>query len=721
LRGLLNDRHLLFIGLLLAISIIVFANTLGNSFMWEDGHLITENSYIKNVRKIPSLFTFYYWRHHQPRDARGLYAPVTASTFALDYSIWKTNPFGYHLTNLISNALNVLLVYYLVLLLQGAGGKTGGDPILPLLAALLFAVHPIHTESVAWISKRSYVLASLFFLSAAIFFIKYISSKDKRSRLTLFFAAIFSSVLALCSKETAISLPFVLALYALCFPPAEGRRWAILRTLPFFGLAAAYLFLNKIVFHAGDLPGVASDIRLYPHALSVVKTIGYYGRLLLFPVNLNAERTFRLPGSIFEPAVISSIILLFLLLVVIIKASTGPRRKASRLLSFALLFTLLTLLPVSNIIFIEGRAIAEQRLYIPSIGFCIILAMGIDWLRLRMRSRVPFLLLLMPILLFYSVTTIRRNLDWKDPITFWSKTVESSPDSFRAHNNLGRAYGAYAIFDKSLASFKKAIEINPGYADPYYNLGVAYNNIGRLNEAMVLLMRAVELDPDIAAAHTSLGIVSERLGRPEEAITYYKQAIEVDAHYAESYVRLGTLYSGAGKQDDALRLFKEAIDADPYHGKAYNNLAATYNRMGMRGEAIELFKKSIEMDPGYAEPYFNLAIIYSRIGDTEEAIDLYKRAITVKPDHAKAYYNLGFLYNAAGMKEEAIEAYKDAIEIDKDYAKAHNNLADAYYSVGEYSLAIEHCDRALELGHEADPEFLNILKAYRRQEADDGD
>ncbi|MFC1576769.1 tetratricopeptide repeat protein [Candidatus Omnitrophota bacterium] len=682
-----GKRHAPFLIALSLVCLILFANTLSNSFIWDDKELIFENSHIKRVSNIPFLFSTRYWNKFHP-GTKGQYRPVRTLTFAIDHRIWKLNPFGYHLTNLFLHIANVLLVYFIVTGLCGdrpAAGWLG----MPFLCALLFAAHPMHVESVAWIKNRSDILASVFFMASFLLF----SHCDPRqalrfargggSNLIPFYAgSILCFTLSLLSKEMAISLPFALALYIICFLPKEGRRSAFIKVVPFFVIMALYLafkmiFLGMLVSSA-NAPGKAG---LFGSPVTVIKTVGYYCMLLALPFRLNTDRAFPIPDAFFEGPVLASAALLLLLL---FAGITAFRR--SRLAFFALIFILLTIAPASNIIFLSGRPIAEQRLYIPSFGFCLLLAMGINRLGslkagIFYKRPLRYILLSVPIVILaaYSAVVINRNPDWRDSTVFWSKAAELSPESSR-----------------SLA-----------------NLGKSYYDAGRHKEALVSLTKAVRIDPFNPYAHNTLGLIYSEQWKNAKAIASYNKAVDSDPSYVNAYNNMGITYNRIGKRKEAAESLKKALKIDPYYAEAHNNLGVVYAAMGRPGEALRSFEKAIEIDPYYADAYDNLGKQYSNMGKTDEAIASYHKAMELKPENALIRNGLGILYAGSDDNKTAIAMFKSAIGIDPGYAEAYNNLAVVYYSQGRYGDAVEYCDRAAGLGYRVNGDFLELLKPYR--------
>jgi len=714
--------HLLPVALLALVSLALFANTLSSPFIWEDKDLIQDHRYIKDPGKIPFLFTPLYWNHYSP-SSKGQYRPLRAVTFALDYRFWKLNPFGYHLTNIIVHTANVILVYFLLFLMVSSNSKTSDDDMaprrrfigIPFLGALFFAAHPIHTESVTWIKNRSDLLTLFFFLASLIFFIRYTLKQNLRSQTMHYLCAMVCFILALFSKEMAISLPVIAVVYMLYFSK-KGLRKVALGTIPFFLVALLYLAFKAILLKtivSAETPVVLS---FYIHVLTVFKTIGYYLLLLLAPYKLSAERVLTSPDSFRDPAVLLSAAAIILVGILIVKTFRN-----SRLVSFSGLWILITIIPVSNIIYITGRPIAEQRLYLPSFGFCLFLAVCVRSLgslqagRFSRKTAVNCALLLLSVLFIsYAFTTVLRNRDWSDQVTFWSKTVKASPKSARAYNNLGKSFSDIGREAEAMDAYKKAVELNPDYPHALHNLGLSYCGLGKLREAAALFKKAIAIDPSYSAAHTNLGNLYYQTGNVKEAVDEYKKAIAADSYYGGAYYNLSVVCLGAGETQKAIDLFKRTIELDPNNADAYYNLGIAYYKAGKVQEAIDAYIKAIEINPQLVKAYNNLGGMYVAAGNDTEAIPLFEKAIELDPQYAKAYNSLGVLYASRGMTQEATDILEMALIIDPTYFPIHFNLATIYYNAGRFDLAIEHCDKAIELGAQVDPGFLELLKPHRR-------
>ncbi|MEK6738318.1 MAG: tetratricopeptide repeat protein, partial [Planctomycetota bacterium] len=527
--------HWVSIIFLVLLTYAVYHESLDVPFCWDDDNLILRDQQIRSLTNIPSFFGLDYWKNEAPfRGAN--FRPLRTASFAVDYFLWEYNPYGYHLTNLFFHIFNVLLVYFFVYLLlqlsaishqpsvtNSSSLITHHSSLIPLFSAVLFAAHPIHTEAVVWIKNRSEIFSTFFFLSSLLYFIKSQTPRlNQSSKYYSLFTIHYSLslvcfILALLSKEVAITLPFMLVFYSFFFLlpdnfslPEKGKK-IFLSTLPFWVIGILYTFLRiRLIKLAIWSTEPASTLDLSSRILLVIKTVGEYLKLLLFPVNLSAERLLRIPKSILEPDMLffSGAIILLLVSGVLLLRRAKP---TSLLLGFSLFWVIFTILPTGNIYYLYTRPLAEQRLYLPSVGFCILLALIIAkgaelmqraqkislWIS---RTRLPKLigvgqifgvLAVAGILVFYSAGTIRRTADWKEPLRFWEKTLQSNPNYWRAQVNLGLAYLYENRIEEGIQILEQALPLAPEAPKIYFSLGFAYEMQGKIEEATAAFEKGI--------------------------------------------------------------------------------------------------------------------------------------------------------------------------------------------------------------------------------------
>jgi len=711
------------IALIAILGVIAYGNSLDGKFILDDSHNVEDNPLIRSWSNLPKVFNINI--RMDTGEKRRFYRPLQSVTYMIDYSLWGLNVRGYHVVNVLLHILVVLAIYWLINILFR-------DKLLSLLTSILFIVHPIHTETVAYISDRSELLVALFVLLCFIFYIKQFNSK----RISIYILMLVSFVLALASKENSLILPALLLLYHYTFK----KKIKLNAFIPLLLIVLVYIVL-RLEGLKSTASKISSATTVFQRIPGFFVAITNYIRVLLLPFNLHmgyGKKVFNFT----HPQAIAGIILTILLLLYAIKV-----KKSKGVVFFSIAWFFLALLPVSNLYPIAFY-MADHFLYLPSIGFFLLLATGLSYLCKIKKLRVFGIIFILSLLTFYSCLTIRQNEYWRDPLAFYQRTLSYDPDSAWVLNNLGNAYNdagdkeeAIELYNKAIENdpahieaynnladlyyeldrkeeavelYKKAIEIEPDDVEAYNNLGSAYYSMGKAEEAIELYKKAIEIAPDNAEAYNNLGATYYDMGKLKEAIELYKKAIEKNPYYVGAYSNLGVIYYGRGNKEEAIALYRKAIKIDPKIVEAYNNLANAYNDAGNKKEAIELHKKAIEINPDYQDSYYNLGVVYESMGKDQEAIELYQKAIEIDPNYAKAYNNLGSLYYQRGSEDEAVELYKKAIEADPDYARAYDNLSVVYFHQKQYKLAIEYSEKAKELGF-TNIDLIEALKPYREK------
>lgn len=549
-----NYKNIILIVVILGV--IIYANSFGNSFVWDDTSLIVKNDLIRNWRYIPEIFTSHLY--HSKCAHSNFYRPVLSLSFLFDYSIWKLNPFGYHLTNTLLHIFNAILIYFLI-------SSISNNKKMASITSLLFVVHPIHTEAVTYISGRADPLATLFFLLSILLFIKH-AHYVKIGKIYLYAGSVAAFILAVLAKETALILPLILILYDRCFAPKERnprfRKKTKLRYLPYLIGIVLYIYWRILILGLTYESSMPYD--LYSRLLTASKVIISYIGLLFLPFNLHMERFVPISSSFFELPVLFSIASLAIISIIIINSY-----KRSKIVFFSCLWFFIALLPVSNILPLNA-IMAEHWLYLPSIGFFVIMAMGIVKIAQWKISFLPTdilrgltVLLFAALFVFYSGLTIKRNPDWKDNLTVFEKNLESSPNSAIAHYHLGFVYHEKEIYDKAIYYYKEALKIEPGYAEIHNNLGGIYNDKGMTNDAVAELRQAIKADPNYAEAHNNLGIIYNSIGMYKEAINELEKAVSLNPAYVKAHYQLGIAYSNIGEADKAIKEWERVFELNP--------------------------------------------------------------------------------------------------------------------------------------------------------------
>ncbi|UCC94802.1 MAG: tetratricopeptide repeat protein [Candidatus Omnitrophota bacterium] len=711
---------------LIVIAIVGFAvygNCLRGEFIWDDEKLVKNNIYIKHPSYFSTIFTEEIGSG--PVIEYHFYRPLQMLSYLFDYSLWKLNVVGYHLTNILLHIAVALAFFWLIMLLFG-------DKLLSFISSLLFVIHPIHTEAVSYISGRADSLAALFMFLCYIFYVKHL---EKQNRL-IFSLIITSYICALLSRESSLILPVLLLLYHSTF----RTRVRPSQFVPLLGVALIYIILRFTVL-SSILPWAQVSSTFFQRLPGFFVALTNYLKLLIIPLPLHMEYG----NNIFSFTDLRA--LLGIILALVLFAIAYRTRKKNQLVFFSIGWFFIALAPQSNLYPINAY-MAEHWLYLPSMGFFLLVGRFFTVSYKREKFKFATITLIIALISFLSALTIKQNTYWRNALKFYERTLEYSPQSLkilnnlaiayhvlgkyektvmlskkaididsadpRAYNNLGSAYRDLGKYNEAIAAYKKAIVLRPSFVEAYNNLGILYNERGSTAEAKVFLQKAIEINPQYAETYYNLGLTQHRLGQHQEAIDLYRKAIKMNPDLLDAYNNLGTLYAQSNRFKEAIAVFQKAKRINPRHSEIYYNLGKTYTLAARYQDAITSYGEALIFNPEYAEVYNNLANVYRTIGKIKEAIPFYKKAIQIDPDYEQAYYNLGLAYYDIDNYQEAIVANRKALDLNPNYSEAHNNLAAAYYYAEEYDLAIKHCDKAIELGYRVSPQFIEMLKPYRK-------
>lgn len=679
-------KEILPVFLIIIAGFIIYANSFKNEFVWDDELLIINNHHIKSPYFIPHIFTTDLFR--EGNGIGSFYRPIQSITYMVDYAIWKLNPFGYHLTNLILHILTSLTLYYLISLVCH-------NRKVAFLTSLFFIVHPIHTSAITYISGRAEPIYLFLLLVSLILYLKSNEIGDSK-RNYFFFFSILVYILALISKESVLIFPALIILYEWSFgrgarlSVAMRNRWKIFL---FIFITFVYLLVRFFIlgFSKVSVGGNLHD--LYHRILTFCSIFPEYIGLLIYPVNLHMGRDITLIRSIFEPSAFPGILFILFYCLVIIWVY-----KRSKQVFFGLSWLLVSLIPVSGIMPLNA-VMAEHWLYLPAIGFFIILAVAlvrVSEFKRGFFKKVGVPVAVVCIILFYGKATAARNNDWKDPITFYRATLLYSPNSCLFHYNLGNAYLDNGDYTNAIKEYELVVR-HCHEVLAWNNLGVSYFNLDQDEKAMECYEKALEIEPNQAKTYSNIGLVYERRDDIEKATAYYKKAIEVESDYLKSYYNLCRIYEKEGDTDEALKMFESASRNVPEIAELHYWSGYYYQKKGLSDQAIEEYKMAIRLSHDILLAYLNLALLYEQKGNYKMAIKENKKALRAEPEHQEARLNLGTLYGKMGYTERAIKEYGKVLKINPDSAKAHFNLGCAYANKGNMDIALNEWKKALEL------------------------
>ena len=565
---------LLSLAAVFALTLLAYSNSFRSEFQFDDYHQVVKNSRIRDIANVPRFFIDAHLGSYD-LDIAG-YRPVTYASFALSYALGGNGVAGFHAFNLGLHVLNAFLVFFIVRLVgRDEKGVHGGAGLAPLLSALVFALHPVQTNAVSYVSGRAVLLASAFSLGAFYFFV---SHRKTGSVAAAIFAPILF-LLGLLSKEMAVGTLGLMAAYDLFLPSRKGAGFARRAAgyAPFIAALAVYLIARRqLTGFTVASPAYTTGVYL----LSEAKALLVYLRLLVLPFNQNFD--YNLPpartldaGVLLGAAVLAALVFL-----------VARFRRNSPAAAFFGAWFLLALAPESSLFPITD-VVEEYRLYLPSIGFVaalVTLAASRPWPWPKLARAAAGLVIAMLFAL-----TLARNGAWATERSLWQDTIAKSPGSPRAHSYLAKTLYKDGKYEDAIRELKRALELDPSYNgidDVYSNLGASYEALGRHGEAAGYFEAAIRISPGLVEAYSGLGDSLYEMGRYEEAAAAFRRGVIINPSYAPLRMELGRAYRRLGRLPEALAEMKQAASLAPRDFGARFYLALMYLENGLRPEAL---------------------------------------------------------------------------------------------------------------------------------------
>jgi len=576
-----------FIFIIFIASLAVYFNTFFNGFVYDDSAQIVMNQWIKDIKYLPDIFFKNVWGFLELAGAiKGItnyYRPLMHTIYTFTYSIFGLQPWGFHLVNVIFHSGVSILVFLIASNLLKEY-QTINYFFPPLVAAVWFAVHPIHTEVVAWIAGIPELSFTFFYLLS---FYLYILATEKDLLSTWAYSiSVASFFLATLCKEPALTLPILLVAYD------YGSNKISLSRRPFkhLKLYIPYLIAGCIYMsmRAYALEGFAplqrhSELSNYQLVINVFPLFIQYLQKLVLPIDLNAHYILHPISSIIE---LRGLVSFFLTTAFIVCLFVAVKKNKAVLL--CLLLIVVPLLPTLYIPALGKNTFAERYLYLPSVGFVILLALIVArMITSRPKSATPIILGFLIITALYSVGTIKRNAVWKDNYTLWKDTVRKSPDGAFPHSELGIEYTKRGFYDKAVEHFETAVRLEPGNPDYHSNLGLAYSKKGLMDKGMSQFQIALGLNPNNVNTYYNLGLAYDSKGLLDMAFKYYQTALKLNPRHPKAHVSLGIFYGRKGMAARAIDHFRAALVINPDDPTIHHNLANAYEMAGLTQKAVE--------------------------------------------------------------------------------------------------------------------------------------
>ena len=692
---------------LILFPLLIYFNALKGPFQFDDQHIL-EQKWVENLEE------FNNYVHLDSFQNR----PVLLLTYAANNSLKKYQVFGFHLGNLLIHILVSILVFHILVRSKHLMVQKGFDPakstenkplvdspknqfFFPFVSAILFAVHPLNTETVSYISSRSTLLATFFYLSTLFIFLEllFLQRGPHRKFFGVLLALILLAVayLSIASKLIAATLPVM------------GLIWFLILISPsLYPGFSSWLFNRKMtpvyLVAASVLAGVvilAAELHFYsprdqgtelfgsiPYLLVQAKVIIFhYLRLFLFPINLNVDTGFPF-GSILSDFTIPISLLIILIVLFLAFRFGGAWIKIGAAWFF------ITLLPTSSIIPLNDLAV-EHRTYLPlSLGLCLI----IGWFLTKIQSlRISRGLIIL--LIGLSILTISRNRVWSDEISLWADSVKKNPHSPRGHTNLGKAYYEKGNLNLALSHFQKSIELIPSFISHQYNLDDPKEFLSRVQQKKRSL--------------------SSLNNKTSDLKKFSNQHLKINADLVEPHYNLASVHLDLGNLKEAEREYQTAINLKPDHFASHLGLGSVYKFQGNISQAIITYEKAIKAKKKAtgAEDYplarLNLGELYGISGDYPKAVRELKRAIRLDPNMKLGHYNLGTAYMMQGALLKAEKSLNDCLRLDGNFEPAHYNLAKVLQKMGKWRTSNNQFEKFLKITGPKGSVYFEIARNHR--------
>ncbi len=612
-RALIERWHRWLVPALIAlVTFAAFLPTLQNQFMWDDEKNLLTNYHYRGLgwAHLRWMWTAFHMGH---------YTPLTWMTFGGDHLLWGMKAFGYHLSSLLLHAANAVVFYFVVLRIlrlarpaaveRGHAGLTGSAAS----AALLFALHPLRVESVAWATERRDVLSGLFYVLTILVYLRACEGEELGRRWYWVAVALFGC--ALLSKSMAVSLPVVLLIldvYPLQRLGGATKWWSVrargvyLEKIPFVLLAVAASAIAFLALFRLNNMAPLDQLRVPQRLAMSAYSLSFYLWKTVVPVNLS---------PLYEPHELDPWATPFLLsygaVLAITAVVTTLRRRAPGLAAVWLAYVVI-LLPVLGI-FQNGPQIAADRYtYLAGLGWAALAGAGL----LSSRRWLSFLFsgLVACIVLGLGTLTWSQVQVWHDPENLWAHTLSIDPESSIAHNNLGNALENQGKLAEAGQHYRQALHYKPDYVLAHYNLGNMLARQGKLAEASERYRQALHFKPDYAPAHNNLGSALTQQGNLAEAIEHYRQALDITPGDADTHYNLGSALTQQGNLAEAIEHYRQALDITPGDADAHNHWGLALARQGKLAEAIEHYQQAVELRPSFTEAQSNLVDALRRLG-----------------------------------------------------------------------------------------------------------
>jgi tetratricopeptide (TPR) repeat protein len=700
--------------ILVGVVLLVYCNSFGGSFVFDDREMIIRDEQVHQPLR--------YWSAILLRTR-----PLVTYSLALNYALGGLNPWGYHALNLAVHVFAALVLYDLIrrslLLDLFADRYRETAPVLALAASLLWAIHPLQTESVTYIVQRAESLMGLFYLLTLYCLLRGASSRSHGNR--WYATTVVACALGMASKEVMCTAPLVALMYDRVFLSSSfaeilRKRWAL-----YAGLASTWLILavplRGAVAGTGEIagagPAAGFTLKVLTPAAYLASQPGvvlHYLRLALWPSPLCLDYDWPMARGVAAILIPGALVVTLCLL----SAWALWLRPA---LGFLGACFFIVLAPTSSFLPI-GDLAAEHRMYLPLAAVMLLIVLSgysLVTAKLAGPERKPIaspsiaILALLGVTLLFAWMTASRNRDYFSEEALWRSVVEVRPDNMRARQNLGILCLDAGKLSEAAEHFQVLAQRQPD-AQAHYLLATTLERLGRTADAVAHYLEVVRLQPESAKAHFDLANALASEGQLVQALVHYREVVKLKPDHALGYNNLAMILANQGKNDEAITFYREALRLNPGLAIAHNNLGLALARLGRYDEAVEQYRQALAIDPAYVNACNNWGTALLKQGQFAEAESLYRRALDMDSRSASSSYNLAQALKGQGKDQEARQGYRQALALDSSWperaARAAWQLAtDPIRRDG--AEAVRLAEQACQATETTAPRMLDVLAA----------
>lgn len=603
------------------------------ALLFDDDQYLVENRLVQN----PSWDSAkrFFGEVFKPSTVRGYYQPLTMVSLMADAAMGGgvDNLRPFHRTNLCLHVANSLLVVVLLCLLFGRA-------IPAAMAGVLYGVHPMMIESVAWLSQRKTLLAAFFALLCLVLYVYFVRCRHWRC----WWGSLAMFVLSLLTKPTMVAMPILLLILDF-WPLRRISRRAVVEKIPLFVIAGVWsviTFISQSSAASVKLPGEGGLVR---GLLILCHNIVFYLQKFVWPLNLSWYYPFPVPFDLSQCAVVAGVIGTIALVVILMISLWWTRCMIT-----GWLFFFAAIFPTLGLIGFHPMIAADRHIYFPAIGFMLVVGwtfsqlLAGEFVKVGKAARRIILVSAVVILGGSEFYFTRHYLSyWRDTESVYKYMLSMSPDVAILHNNLGNVLKGAGKIEEAIGHFEVSLKLSPNSPQIHNNLGNSLSELGNIDDAIAHYRKAISLKPDFAVAHYNLAAALAQKGKCDEAITEYREAVRLQDDYVE----------------------------------ALNNLAFELAKKGELNESLTCYKKAIAFEPGNVIAHGRLGMVLAEVGKNEEAIAEFRFVLKRRPKDVEMFCNVGIMLMRQGKIDEAIKQYRKVLQIDAGYDKARELLEEA--------------------------------------------